>query len=80
MLKIKKIDTKIMQSEEEIETLKSFFDFKPIKGLKLLFRASENEFFIKEFYKKCSDIKNTLIMIKTEFGKVIGGFTPSVWK
>lgn len=63
MLKIKKIDTQIMKSEEEIETLKSFFDFKPIKGLKLLFRASENDFFIKEFYKNCTDIKDTLIVI-----------------
>ena len=57
----------------------SFFDRK-IKGFKLLYRASQNEFSVAKFYNKCSNIPNTLILIKTEFNKIIGGFTPLCWK
>lgn len=35
---------------------------------------------MEKFYENCSNIPNTLILIKTEFNKVIGGFTPLIWK
>lgn len=45
-----------------------------------MFRASENNFSVKEFHKLCDGIPNTLTLVKTEFNKVIGGFTPIPWK
>lgn len=48
--------------------------------MKLLYRASENKFSMEKFYEKCSNIHNTLIVMKTEFDKIIGGYTPLTWK
>ena len=50
------------------------------KRLELLFRASENKFSAAEFHKCCDSIPNTLTLIRTEFGKIIGGFSPNPWK
>lgn len=46
---------------------------------KLLFRASEHYFSASEFHKHCDGVQNTLLIAKTEFDKVIGGFTPNKW-
>ncbi len=35
---------------------------------------------ISEFYKNCSNVPNTLILIRTEFDKIVGGFTPLCWR
>lgn len=51
-----------------------------MKGMKLLYRASENKFSMEKFYEKCSNIPHTLILVKTEFNKIIGGYTPLIWK
>ena len=58
--------------------INSFFEQR-VDDLKLLFRASENRFDIKEFHKICDGHNNTLTVLETEFGKVIGGFTPIAW-
>ena len=50
-----------------------------ISSLKLIFRASENGFSIREFHKKCDGHAGTLTVVETEFGKVIGGYTPIAW-
>jgi hypothetical protein len=49
------------------------------KDMKLLYRASEHEFNIKKFHELCDEEENTFTIIKTEFGKLIGGFTPLKW-
>ena len=46
---------------------------------KLLFRGSEHNFSAAQFHKHCDGIENTLVIIKTEFDKVIGGSTPDKW-
>ena len=45
----------------------------------LLYCASKTAFSLEEFHKRCNFTPNTLILIKTEFGKKIGGFTPLAW-
>ena len=45
----------------------------------MLYRASENNFSIAEFHKKCDNINNTLVLEKTQFDKVIGGFNAQKW-
>lgn len=45
----------------------------------LLYRASENNFSAAEFHKKCDGHQDTLTLIQTEYGRVIGGYTPLTW-
>ena len=41
-----------------------------------IYRASEHGFSAKEFHKKCDNKGPTLTLVRTEFGKVIGGYSP----
>lgn len=52
---------------------------KRIKEFKFLFRASDHNFNNTTFHDMCNDIHNTIVLIKTEHGKVIGGFNPHRW-
>jgi hypothetical protein len=47
--------------------------------MNLLYCASKEFFSVKKFHAKCDIKPNTLVLIKTEFGKKIGGFTPVDW-
>ena len=46
----------------------------------MLFRASEHGFSAKAFHQKCDNQEDTLVIIRTEFGKTIGGYTHYPWK
>ena len=50
-----------------------------VKGLQLLFRASEHGFKAAKFHEKCDNTSHTLTLVRTEFGKTIGGYTPIHW-
>ena len=50
------------------------------KQLKLLFKASQHQFSAAKFHQLCDGIPNLLVLVKTEFGKVIGGFNSMGWK
>ena len=47
---------------------------------KLLFRASEHSFKASQFHEKCNSVPDTLTLVKTQFDKVIGGYTHYEWK
>ncbi len=49
------------------------------KQIQLLYRGSENGFSASNFHQKCDNIPNTLVIVRTEFGKTIGGFTQYAW-
>ncbi len=49
------------------------------KHIQLLFRASEYKFSTSKFHELCDKIPNSLVLIKTEFGKIIGGFNSLGW-
>ena len=49
------------------------------KKIRLLFRASEHKFKVREFHKHCDNIANTLTVVRTEFGKTVAGFTSYAW-
>ena len=49
------------------------------KQLRLLFRASEHGFSAAKFHEHCDNIENTLTLVRTEFGKTVGGFTKYKW-
>lgn len=46
---------------------------------RLLYKASRDGFSAKEFQTRCLSIPNTLVIARTNFGKIIGGFNPLVW-
>ena len=50
-----------------------------IKSVKLLFRASRDGGYAKDFHEKCDGIKNTLTIIKTDKNYIFGGFTSQMW-
>ena len=43
--------------------------------MKLVYRATENDFSFKDYHDVCDNLENTLTIIKTEHNKLIGGFT-----
>lgn len=45
------------------------------KTLRPLFRGTSDGFAVKTFKEKCKDVKNTLTLVKTESGKIIGGYS-----
>ena len=45
-----------------------------------IFKASDHNFKVEAFHKHCDNIEDTLVLVNTEFGKVIGGFTHYPWK
>lgn len=46
----------------------------------MLYRASDNDFSVIRFHQYCDGEPNTIVFVKTEFNKVIGGFTPIPWR
>jgi hypothetical protein len=61
-----------------VSALQTFFS-KRISSLTLLFRASEHDFSICEFHRKCDGADHTITVLETQFGKVIGGYNPLAW-
>ena len=59
--------------------MSKFFE-KPIKNMKLLYRASEEDFSVDRFHSNCDGVKNTVVLLENEFGSVLGGYTPLSWK
>ena len=59
------------------EKLKILFD-RPVK-FEFLFSASSNQFSANKFHKKCDKYHHTLVICKTECGKIVGGYTPLSW-
>jgi hypothetical protein len=47
---------------------------------KLIFRASRDGFSAKSFHEKCDGKHPTLTIIKNNYGKIIGGYTPLEWE
>ena len=45
-----------------------------------LFRASEHGFKADAFHEKCDNQNDTLLLVRTEFGKTIGGYTHYPWQ
>ena len=50
-----------------------------MKGLRLIYRGSEDGFTAAVFHSKCDKKGPTFLIIKSEFGKIFGGFTDIEW-
>lgn len=81
------INSKIINNNDEIEFLKSLFfqnsnnkinsKIKKIE-FKLIYRTSEHGD-ISEFHKRCDNISETIIIIKTKKKWIFGGYTSLAW-
>ena len=49
------------------------------KKIKLLYRASENEYSSESFHSCCDNQGNTITIIKSEFDNIFGGYTNIPW-
>ena len=44
-----------------------------------IFRASEHNFKAAAFHQYCDNKEDTLVLVRTEFGKTFGGYTHYPW-
>jgi hypothetical protein len=51
-----------------------------IYNIQLLYRATQHNFSAKTFHKICDGKANTLTLVKTEYGKLAGGFCAIPWR
>ena len=49
------------------------------KEAQLLYKASRDGYSRDTFLKKCKNHNNTIILLKTNFNTVIGGYCPDKW-
>ena len=47
--------------------------------MELIFRASEHGFKSEEFHKKCDNIEDTFVLLRTKFGKTMAGYSHYKW-
>ncbi len=47
-----------------------------VKNIVLVFKASSNGFRLPKYFEQCGHLTNTIIIVKTTKGNIIGGFTP----
>lgn len=53
-----------------------FGDDVHIEKFTLLFRASEQGYQVSNFHTACDGKRHTLVLAKTQFGRIIGAYTP----
>jgi len=78
-----KINSKIIKDNSLdfiIEKIKQKYQINTTPELKLLYRASENNFEAGIFHSKCDKIKGTLTLVKNNKGFIFGGFTSESWE
>ena len=76
---VKIMDSIILDENSEkriFEWIKGVINYR----LKLLYRASRDGHGCSVFHDKCDNKGPTLVVCKTSFGKIIGGFTKMPWK
>ena len=72
-------DSKLL-SLEHVDFLNTIIsDVGRLQRVERLFRASEHSFSADAFHNKCDNKEDTLVLIRTEFGKTIGGYTHYYW-
>ena len=70
----------ISLNKKYAETLNSILsEERKVQRVERLFRASEHGFSVASFHQKCDNQEDTLVLIRTEFGKTIGGYTHYPW-
>ncbi len=68
-----KIDSLILLYGYQIKKLMTLIEFPSDQKWKLIYRASQDGFEASSFHSKCDSDPNTLVLIKSEIGNVLGG-------
>ena len=63
--------------EEQTDFLKNILNSP--KKIERIFKASEHNFGCAAFHKKCDNKSDTLVLVRTEFSRTIGGYTHYPW-
>jgi hypothetical protein len=71
--------SKILNSSSLKKLLKRC-KFSSSTKLQLLYRASEDGFTAKVFHNKCDEFERVLVIIKSDFNHVFGGYTSKGWR
>ena len=71
------IDSAILNNQGQADFLKNILG-NP-KRIERIFRASEHNFRAAAFHEKCDNKRDTLTLVRTEFGKTIGGYSHYPW-
>ena len=64
------IDSKIIKNNEEKKFIQNCLETFPSLGLNLLYRLTRDGNEFSTFHKKCDGIKNNLIVIESNKGKI----------
>ena len=75
-------DSNIISSNNQIKLILNEIEKQIglINQCKLIYRATENGTQISDFHSKCDNIRNTLLIIRTDKNYIFGGFTSTGWK
>lgn len=64
--------------QQEFTKIYSLFNSRRllVRSIKLIYRGSESKFSPKDFYNRCNDAANCLVIAKTKNKRLVGGFCP----
>ena len=64
-------------NDDQVKYLRKILN-NPTK-IERIFKTSEHQLKTSAFHERCDNIKKTLTLVRTEFGKTIGWFTHNPW-
>lgn len=74
------IDSNILTTQQEFNTIKSWFQFKEYFDMKLLYRqVTQDTIDPSIFHDTCDQYHYTLTLVKIKNGSIIGGYTFQSW-
>ena len=50
-----------------------------IKGFKKIFSSSQDGYNENTFYEKCINHQHTIVLLNSNNGKILGGYSPMKW-
>lgn len=74
--------TRLITDKEDQSFIKLILDphLKKNEGLNLIFTASKDGFRVSDFHRCCDNKSRTLVIIKSNFGNIFGGFASHPWQ
>jgi len=71
--------SKIITKDEDRELLKKWLGNEKDMKFKLLYRASGKTYTFDNFNSKCHNIPHTIVIIRSDTGKIFGGYADQTW-
>lgn len=72
-------DSKIVMKREDLALISGWIEPKFNVKFTLLYRGSRDGFRAEEFHRRCDNHGATLVIARSDSGRVFGGFTEQVW-